>query len=104
MTTLFNKNQIETLVLQTILRRSAVDCGGCSVYQVKGDAEILALKELSGCQSVANLAELEDAVNAPAVTSVFVDANAAVTFRSLKSVLQRCVLNKTVFVAFDLKE
>lgn len=100
----YNKDQIETIVLQTIMARPYKDFGGNRVYPVKAAGEEAVIKGLNGTKEITSLFELEQAVNEPDVSNIYIAKNASVTSKGLKSVLERSSLTKDIFCAFDVKE
>lgn len=100
----YDKGQIETIVVQTVLARPYKEIEGCRIYPVKAKGETEVIKKLSGTKEVKSLLELEDAVNAPEVKNIFIDTYAAVTSKGLKSVLSRTSLIKDIFCTFDVED
>ena len=100
----YNKDQIETIVLQTIMARPYKDFGGNRVYPVNAIGEEAVIKSLSGTKEITSLYELEQAVNEPEISNIFIAKNASVTSKGLKSVLERSSLTKDIFCAFEVKD
>ena len=101
---LYNKDQIETIVLQTIMARPYKGFGGSRIYSVNAEGEEAVIKGLAGTKEITSLFELEQAVNEPNVSNIFIAKNASVTSKGLKSVVERSSLTKDIFCAFDVKD
>ncbi len=100
----YNKDQIETIVLQTIMARPYKDFGGNRVYPINAIGEEAVIKGLEGTKEITSLYELEQAVNEPEVNNIYIAKNASVTSKGLKSVLERSSLTKDIFCAFEVKD
>ena len=100
----YNKDQIETIVLQTIMARPYKDFGGNRVYPINAIGEEAVIKGLEGTKEITSLYELEQAVNEPEVNNIYIAQNASVTSKGLKSVLERSSLTKDIFCAFEVKD
>ncbi|MCM1324585.1 MAG: hypothetical protein NC218_10725 [Acetobacter sp.] len=98
-----NKNEIETIILQTVLARPYAEFDGCRVYPLNASGEEQVIKNLAGTKEVTTLMELEEAINTPDVAQVYISKYAAITAKGLKSVLSRTSLTKEIFCAFEIK-
>ena len=99
-----NKDEIESIILQTILARPYKEFEGCRVYPLQAAGEEEVIKKLKDTKEVETLAELEDAVNAPDVAQVYIGKYASVTSKGMKNVLSRTSLSKKIFCAFAVKD
>lgn len=100
----YDKDQIETIVLQTIMARPYKDFGGNRVYKIEAVGEEAVIKNMKGTKEITSLYELEEAVNSPEVSDIFIGKLASVTSKGLKNVLERSSLTKNVYCAFDVKD
>ena len=100
----YNKDQIETIVLQTIMARPYKDFGGNRVYPVNAVGEEAVIKGLKGTKEITSLFELEQAMSEPEVSNIYIAKDASVTSKGLKNVLERSSLTKDVFCAFKVKD
>lgn len=101
---LINKNEIESIMLQTIMARPYQELEGYRVYALKAKGEEEVIKNMRGTKEVETLTELENAVNSPEVAQVYIGRYASVTSKGMKSVLSRTSLTKEIFCAFDIKD
>ena len=100
----FSKDEVETIVLQTILARPYKEINSYRIYPINNEAEERVIKGLSGSQEASDLLELESAINEPEVAQVYIPKFAAITSKGLKAVLKRTSLKKTIDCAFDVQE
>ena len=99
----FNRDKLETLVLEQIMSRPYHDFSGNKIHYVAEEYEAIFVKNLKGNKEVHNLSELEDAVNSPDVKTIFIGRSAAITPKGLENVLSRTSLIKQIFCAFEIK-
>jgi len=99
----YTKEQIETIVMQSIYTRPYVDIMGSKIYSLETQGEELVAKNLKDCASPTTLMELEEVINNPDVKCIFIDKFAAITSKGLVSVLQRASLSKEVYCAFNIQ-
>ncbi|MBQ2885743.1 MAG: hypothetical protein IJE43_18620 [Alphaproteobacteria bacterium] len=99
----FNKDEMQTLVLEQIMSRPYHDFSGNKIHYVAEEYEAIFVKNLKGNKEVHNLSELEEAVNSPEVKTIFIGRSAAITSRGLENVLSRTSLIKQIFCAFKIK-
>ncbi len=98
-----NKNEIESIILQTVMARPYQEVEGCRVYPLEAAGEEEVIKKLKGTREVETLTELETAINAPDVAQVYIGKYASITSKGLKNVLSRTSLTKEIFCAFSVK-
>lgn len=98
------RDEIERIVLQTIMARPYKEFDGCRVYHLKAAGEEEVIKGLKGTQTVDSLTELEAAVNSPEVMQIHIGKFASITSKGLKQVLSRTSLTKEIFCAFPIKD
>lgn len=103
MTKYLDKEQLEVVVMQMIWARPYSEINGNKIYSITALGEQEVVKNLSGTKEVFTLAEFENAVNSPDVKQIFIDKSAAITSKGIKSVLDRTVLSKGVYCAFNFK-
>ena len=100
----FTKDEVETVVLQTILARPYKEINGYRIYPVNKEGEERVIKGLLGSKEVADLIELEEAINEPEVAQVYIPKYASITSKGLQAVLNRTSLKKNIYCTFDVKE
>lgn len=100
----FNKDELETIVLQTIYTRPHQEINSCRIYWVQKEGEELVVKNLKGNKEVSDLQELEDAINNSAIDNIFIPKYASITSKGIKKVLERTSLAKDIYTAFEVKE
>lgn len=99
-----NKNEIESVILQTVLARPYQEFEGCRIYPLLAKGEEEVIRNLKGTREVETLAGLEAAVNAPEVAQIYIGKYASITSKGMKNVLSRTSLTKEIFCAFTVKE
>ena len=99
----FDKDKLQTLVLEEIISRPYKEFSGNKVHYLAEEYEAIFVKNLKGNREVTNLTELEEAVNSPDVKTIFIGRKAAITSKSLETVLARTSLIKQIFCAFEVK-
>lgn len=104
MENLINKDEIESIVLQSVLAGAYKEFGGCRIYLINKTGEEVVIKNLCGTREVETLSELENAVNTPEVSQIYIGKYASITAKGLKNVLSRASLTKNIFCAFEIKE
>ncbi len=100
----YNKDQIETIILQTIMARPYKEFGGNKIYWVKAIGEEAVIKGLEGTKEITSLYELEQAVNEPEIRNIYIGKDASVTSKGMKNVLERSSLTKDIFCSFEVKD
>jgi hypothetical protein len=104
MTKGFNKDQIETIILKTIMARDYTIIGGNKVYNLNKEGEEIVVQNLKGNKEVGTLSELEEAMNNPNVKNVYIPKFAAITSKGLTTVLNRTSISKDIYCAFEVQE
>lgn len=104
MTNLFKKSDIEKVVLQAVMSYPCKEINGYKIYPIKKEGEEVVISKMKGNKTVETLTELEEAINDPKVTQVFIPKFAIITSQGLNAVLKRTSLTKEIFCAFEIEE
>jgi hypothetical protein len=99
----FNRDEIETIMLQTVMARPHSIVHEYKIYHVANKVEEEVIKNIKGYKEATSLKELEDAVNDKDVKGVFIPEYASITSQGIKSVLNRTSLLKNIYCAFELQ-
>ena len=74
----FNKDEIETIILQTVMARPYSVVHEYKVYHVANKPEEEVIKNINGYKEATSLLELEEAVNDSNVKGVFIPEYASI--------------------------
>ena len=99
----FTRDEIETIMLQTVMARPYSIIHEYKVYHVANKVEEEVIKNIKGYKEATSLTELEDAVNDKDVKGVFIPEYASITSQGIKSILNRTSLLKNIYCAFELQ-
>ena len=102
MTQNLNKDDIETIILQSVLAKPYQEIKGCRIYPLEKEGEELVIKNMKNTKEVTDLIELEDALQEPKVSRIYIPNLASITSTGLKNVLERVSVSKNIFCAFDV--
>lgn len=99
---LLSKNELEKLARWDVLDQGYQEAGLSRIYQVDNLWVETALSKIDGVKIVQTLGELEQAMGDADCEEVFIPANAAVTSKGLKQILERAPLGKIIYTAFEI--
>ena len=98
----FNKDDIESITLQSIFLRPYQEMNGIRVYPLEKESEEVVIKNMEGCQEVNDLTSLSEALADPDVKKVYIPKFASITSKGMKGVLARASLTKNIYCAFKV--